>query len=37
MLAGILEFIGVTLGEFGSNMCILILLDEEECPKSLIK
>lgn len=37
MLASILGFIGMGLGQFGSVMCLVWFLDEEECPKALIK
>lgn len=37
MLANILEFIGIYAGKFGSTMCLYLFLEEEECPKSLIK
>lgn len=37
MFAGILGFIGKAFGVAGANMCAMFILDEEECPKSLIK
>lgn len=37
MFANLLEFIGLSFGKFGSVMCVALLLDEEEMPKSMIK
>ena len=37
MLAAILSFFGFKTASFGSQACVLFLLDEPECPKSLIK
>lgn len=36
-IASILSFLGATVATTGSNACILIVMDEPECPKSLIK
>lgn len=36
-IASILSFIGAAVASTGSNACLLIMLDEPECPKSLIK
>ncbi len=36
-IASILSFIGAAVASTGSNACIIIMLDEPECPKSLIK
>jgi len=36
-LANILSNIGGALAETGSNACIFIMVDEPECPESLIK
>ena len=37
MFAGILGFIGKIFGVAGANMCMILFVDEPECPKSLIK
>lgn len=37
LIASILSFIGAAVASTGSNACIIIMLDEPECPKSLIK
>ena len=37
MLANIISFIGRAFGYAGANMCVLLYIDEPECPKSLIK
>lgn len=36
-LANILAALGVGSANTGSQACIFFLLDEKECPKSLIK
>ena len=36
-IASILSFIGAAVASTGSNACILMMVDEPECPKSLIK
>lgn len=36
-IASILSFIGAAVASTGSNACLLMILDEPECPKSLIK
>lgn len=36
-IASILSFLGAAVATTGSNACILIVMDEPECPKSLIK
>ena len=37
MLAAILSFLGFRVASFGSQACAFGILDEPECPKSLIK
>ena len=37
MFAGVLSFLGKVFGVAGANMCVLLYVDEPECPKSLIK
>lgn len=37
LIASILSFIGAAVASTGSNACLVIMLDEPECPKSLIK
>ena len=37
LIASILSFIGAAVASTGSNACVLIMIDEPECPKSLIK
>ena len=37
LIASILSFIGATVASTGSNACVLIVMDEPKCPKSLIK
>lgn len=36
-IAKVLAAAGAVLATFGSQACLLIVLDEPECPKSLIK
>lgn len=36
-IASILSFIGAAVASTGSNACLLIVMDEPKCPKSLIK
>jgi len=36
-LANILSNIGGAIAKTGSNACVVIMIDEPECPKSLIK
>jgi len=36
-LANILATIGTLVANVGSQACIMFILDEPECPKSLIK
>ena len=36
-ITSILSFIGAAVAATGSNACLLVMLDEPECPKSLIK
>ena len=36
-IASILSFIGAAVASTGSNACIIVIMDEPECPKSLIK
>ena len=36
-IAGILSFIGAAVAATGSNACYFVMMDEPECPKSLIK
>lgn len=36
-IASILSFIGAAVASTGSNACIVVMLDEPKCPKSLIK
>lgn len=36
-IASILSFIGAAVASTGSNACILMMIDEPKCPKSLIK
>ena len=37
MYSAILSFFGFKAACVGSQACVLFLLDEPECPKSLIK
>ena len=37
MLANILALVGLGVAETGSSACHWILIDEPECPESLIK
>ena len=37
MLASLLEFLGALASGAASQACLLIIADEPECPKSLIK
>lgn len=37
LIASILSFIGAAVASTGSNACAFIMIDEPECPKSLIK
>ena len=37
MLAAILSFLGFKAAAVGSQACLCVVLDEPECPKSLIK
>lgn len=36
-IASILSFIGAAVASTGSNACLIVIMDEPECPKSLIK
>lgn len=36
-IASILSFIGAAVASTGSNACVVVMIDEPECPKSLIK
>ncbi len=36
-IASILSFLGAAAASTGSNACFFVMLDEPECPKSLIK
>lgn len=36
-IASILSFLGAAVATTGSNACIVVMMDEPECPKSLIK
>lgn len=35
--ANILSLVGSAVASLGSNACLVMILDEPECPKSLIK
>lgn len=37
VLATILAAVGALTASLGSQACIVVILDEAECPKSLIK
>ena len=37
LIASILSALGTMVASFGSQACFLIIADEPECPKSLIK
>ena len=36
-LAGILSLVGSAVASLGSNACVIMIVDEPECPESLIK
>lgn len=36
-LANILSLVGSAVATLGSNACVIVMIDEPECPKSLIK
>ena len=36
-IASILSFLGAAVASTGSNACIVMMVDEPKCPKSLIK
>lgn len=36
-IVSILSFIGAAVASTGSNACLIVIMDEPECPKSLIK
>lgn len=36
-IASILSLVGSAVASLGSNACLVVMLDEPECPKSLIK
>ena len=36
-IASILSFLGAAVASTGSNACIVVMMDEPKCPKSLIK
>lgn len=36
-IASVLASLGTIVASFGSQACILVIVDEPECPKSLIK
>ena len=35
--ANILSLVGSAVASLGSNACVIMIIDEPECPKSLIK
>ena len=35
--ANILSLVGSAVASLGSNACVVMIIDEPECPKSLIK
>lgn len=37
LIASILSFIGAAVASTGSNACLVVMMDEPKCPKSLIK
>lgn len=37
LIASILSTLGTMAASFGSQACFLVIADEPECPKSLIK
>ena len=37
MIANFLDFVGTLLSGTASQACFFLLIDEPECPKSLIK
>ncbi|MCM1370296.1 MAG: cyclic lactone autoinducer peptide [Clostridium sp.] len=37
MLSAILSFLGFKAASVGSQACLMLVFDEPECPKSLIK
>ncbi len=37
LFASVLSFFGTLSAEAGSDACIVLWIDEPECPKSLIK
>ncbi len=37
MLASLLEFLGALASGAASQACVIAIIDEPECPKSLIK
>ena len=37
MFSAILSFFGFKVASFGSQACFCVIIDEPECPKSLIK
>ena len=37
LIASILSTIGTLVASFGSQACMIVVLDEPECPKSLIR
>lgn len=36
-LANLLAALGIGAAEVGSSACVLVVFDEPECPKSLVK
>lgn len=36
-LANILSLVGSAVASLGSNACVIMVIDEPECPESLIK
>ena len=37
MLANLLSWLGLGAAAVGSQACLVVMIDEEECPESLIK
>lgn len=37
LISKILEGLGSIGSNFGTNACVMVFIDEPECPKSLIK
>lgn len=37
LIASILSTLGTLIASVGSQACIFVIIDEPECPKSLIK